>query len=84
MGRRGTWLRATDDEFISRVRADYERYVTTVLDAGARCVAWIRPPTSALRSADGRLELEESFADGSQEAIGSRRRRNWQLSTRTG
>ena len=66
-----TWLRATDERFISRVRADYEHYVTAALEAGARCVAWIRPPTSALRSADGRLELEESFADGSQDAIGA-------------
>jgi hypothetical protein len=64
-----TWLRPTDGDFLARLRTDYARYVDLILDSGARCVAWIRPPTSALRRADGRFRLESSFTDGSQTAI---------------
>jgi peptidoglycan/LPS O-acetylase OafA/YrhL len=64
-----TWLRPTDGDFRQRLDADYAEFFAQLVAAGAGRVVWLRPPTSSYDTGSGKLKVDRSFVDGSQQVV---------------
>ncbi|MCB0955009.1 MAG: acyltransferase [Ilumatobacter sp.] len=64
-----TWADpAESEEFRTRLATDYAEFAATMVEAGAGCVLFLRPPVARVDLGDG-LAPERSFTDGSQEVV---------------
>lgn len=64
-----TWADpAESEEFRARLANDYAEFAATMVEAGAGCVLFLRPPVARVDLGDG-LAPERSFTDGSQEVV---------------
>ena len=63
-----TWTPVAGGDGLTRLREDYTAWFQLLRGRGATCVVWITGPTANILTAGGR-QPEDSYADGSQQAV---------------